>query len=157
VALRLLPVHRRARPCPTVIIGDMKCWKFFASVAALGFTLCAASVQLVNLPSMPESKLVHKVSPAYPPDAASARVQGTVKLRVTISDNGHVIGVRPISGPSQLKPVAIQAVRRWVYEPTIVDGRAVRVVTEVNIPFALDRDGHPVTPSATELHETSAK
>ena len=157
MALRLLPVHRRARPCPTVIIGDMKCWKFFASVAALGFTLCAASVQLVNLPSMPESKLVHKVSPAYPPDAASARVQGTVKLRVTISDNGHVIGVRPISGPSQLKPVAIQAVRRWVYEPTIVDGRAVRVVTEVNIPFALDRDGRPVTPSASVPHEISAK
>jgi TonB family protein len=135
----------------------MKCWKLFASVAALGFTLCAASVQLVNLPSMPESKLVHKVSPAYPPDAANARVQGTVTLRVTISNNGHVIAVRPISGPPLLKTVAIQAVRRWVYEPTVVDGRAVRVVTEVNIPFALDRDGHPVTPSATELHETSAK
>jgi TonB family protein len=135
----------------------MKCWKFFAGVAALEITLCAASVQLVNLPSMPESKLVHKVSPAYPPDAASARVQGTVKLRVTIADNGHVIAVRPISGPPLLKPVAIQAVRRWVYEPTVVDGKAVRVITVVDVPFALDRDGRPVTPSASEPHETPAK
>ncbi len=135
----------------------MKCWKFFAGVAALGFTLCAANVQLVNLPSMPESKLVHKVQPAYPPDAANGRVQGMVKLRVTIADNGHVIGVRAISGHPLLKPVAIQAVRRWVYEPTMVDGRAVRVVTEVDIPFTLDRDGRPVTPSANEPREQSAK
>jgi TonB family protein len=130
----------------------MKVWKFFgmacAGAFALSFAAFAADVQLVNLPSMPDSKLIHKVTPAYPPDAVDRRTQGAVKFRVTIGNNGHVIGVRLISGNPLLGRPAMQAVRQWVYEPTMVNGNPVRVVTEVVIPFTLDRDGRPLTPPA---------
>jgi TonB family protein len=128
----------------------MKAWKFVVSAVALSLMLSAADVQLVNLPSIPDSKLIHKVQPGYPADAVNRRTEGVVKFRVTIGNNGHVIGVRLISGNPALARPAMQAVRQWVYEPTLVNGNAVRVVTEVAIPFTLDRDGRPLTPSANE-------
>ena len=82
-------------------------------------------------------KLLTKITPAYPPLAKQAAVQGTVSLTVTIAGDGVVKGVQLISGHPLLVAAATDAVRQWVYRPTLLNGQPVEVVTQVDVNFTL--------------------
>jgi TonB family protein len=133
----------------------MKAWKTLSAGMALSFltsfSIHASDVQLLRAPSMPESKIVTRVQPDYPGDAADLRIHGVVKMTVVIGTNGRVESARLLSGHRLLAPAALQAARKWVFEPTEVQGKPVRVATEIDIPFNLDAYGRPV-----ELKATSA-
>lgn len=83
------------------------------------------------------ARLVRQIVPVYPSVAKTARVQGTVRFRVTIGADGQVKSVNPLGGPLPLVQSAADAVKQWRYQPTIVDGKPVEVVTEVDVQFAL--------------------
>ena len=83
------------------------------------------------------ANLISKISPTYPPDARNARIQGTVKLGVLISPEGHVIDVVLISGHPLLVTNSMDAVRQWVYRPTLLNGNPVEVVTIVDVNYTL--------------------
>jgi TonB family protein len=118
-----------------------------AMLALATFSLAwAEDVKLLRLPSIPESKILKKVQPAYPLDAVDRHIQGVVKITVLIGTNGHVENIQLVSGHRLLAPAALQAVRQWVFEPTAVQGHAVKVVAPVSIPFDLDAYGNPVKP-----------
>jgi TonB family protein len=87
--------------------------------------------------SVQEAKLIKKTPPAYPPLAKAAQVQGVVHLQVTIRPNGSVQNLQSLGGPPQLVQSAMQAVRQWLYEPTLVNGSPVAVVTTVDVGFTL--------------------
>jgi protein TonB len=82
-------------------------------------------------------RLARQVLPVYPPLAKTARVQGTVRFRVTIGTDGAVKSLTSLGGPLPLVQAATDAVRQWRYQPTTVDGKPVEVVTEVDVVFAL--------------------
>jgi len=84
-----------------------------------------------------EQRLVGKVEPTYPNQAQSEHVDGDVRLQVLVAADGTVRAVNLVSGPPQLVAAAIAAVKQWRYRPTISSGRAVPVVTIVNVPFRL--------------------
>jgi TonB family protein len=90
-----------------------------------------------------EDKLIRKVDPVYPPLAAQARIQGMVKLQVTIGKDGQVQNTMVLSGHPLLVPAALEAVKQWVYRPTLLNGASMEVVTEVEVPFTLDRAAIP--------------
>jgi protein TonB len=69
--------------------------------------------------------------------AMSARLQGVVLLETTIRSDGKVSDVRVLRSIPLLDAAAIAAVRAWEYEPTIVDGVAVPVITRVAVEFKL--------------------
>ena len=92
---------------------------------------------VMHLRSVPDSQIVTKAQPVYPPDAADARIQGVVRIRILIGTNGHVQSAHLLSGNKLLAPAALQAVRQRVYKPFESQGKPVRVMTEVEIPFAL--------------------
>jgi protein TonB len=77
------------------------------------------------------------VLPVYPALARTARVQGTVRFRVTVGVDGQVKALTTLGGPLPLVSAASDAVKQWRYQPTIVDGQAVEVITEVDVAFAL--------------------
>jgi TonB family protein len=133
----------------------MRAMQWMGAVMALATfpVLWADDVKLVRINSIPDSKIVHKVQPAYPPDAIDHHIQGVVKVSVTISTDGRVERIHLIEGHKLLAPAALQAVRRWVFEPTQAQGHAVKVMTQIAIPFTLDASGNPVTsrPAATPL------
>jgi len=81
-----------------------------------------------------KTKLVHTVSPLYPP-LLGKRVDGTVVLHVVIAKNGAVHSARYVSGPANLMNSAVKAVLQWLYEPTLVNGVAVEVDTTVSVVF----------------------
>jgi TonB family protein len=131
----------------------MRVMKWIGTMAVLATlsVLWAGDVKLVRLNSMPESKILHKELPAYPVDAADHRIQGVVKISVLIGADGRVERTRLISGHPLLTPGAMQAARRWTFEPTEVQGHAVRVITQISIPFDLDAHGNPVAPRPPAL------
>jgi len=81
-----------------------------------------------------KAKLVHTVSPLYPPITGKL-VDGTAVLHVIIGKNGAVNSARYVSGPTNLMNSAVKAVLQWRYEPTLVNGVAVEVDTTVSVVF----------------------
>jgi protein TonB len=78
--------------------------------------------------------------PAYPPDARDEGIQGLVKLRVTINENGHVVGEPTIikkSGCTSLDKSALRGVKQWIFEPALEDGKPVTATMVVDIRFEL--------------------
>ena len=82
------------------------------------------------------AKIQH-ISPVYPPDAQTARVQGVVILEATVSSTGEVTDVEVLRSAPLLDEAAVAAVRQWRYEPTLVDGVAVPVLMTVTVNFQL--------------------
>lgn len=80
---------------------------------------------------------VSSYAPAYPIEAVREGIEGTVKLDVTVSLDGEVKSVRVISGPAMLTAAAVNAVRAWRYQQTLVDGQAVEAQEYVTLVFGL--------------------
>jgi protein TonB len=81
--------------------------------------------------------LVHRVEPAYPTLAKSARVQGEVVLNAVIDANGQIQNLQLVSGHPMLVPAAIAAVRAWRYKPYLLNGQPVEVETTITVIFSL--------------------
>ena len=79
------------------------------------------------------------VRPVYPPDALAAKIQGAVVIEATIDSAGHVRDTRVLGGPTQLQQAAVEAVRQWQYEPTLMNGVAVPVTMTVSLTFSVDQ------------------
>jgi len=87
--------------------------------------------------SVQKARLAKRVSPRYPPLARQARIQGTVKLTAIIARDGSVEKLEVGSGHPLLVPSAIEAVKQWQYKPTLLNGVAVEVVTQIDVIFKL--------------------
>lgn len=84
-----------------------------------------------------EARLKYMVKPVYPPLARQARIQGTVRLNAIIGTDGRVKDLTVVSGHPLLVPAALEAVKQWVYEPTLLNGEPVEVVTIIDVNFTL--------------------
>lgn len=83
------------------------------------------------------SKLTNRVEPIYPEIAKKARVQGIVILKIVVDENGNVASVNVHSGHPMLAPAAIEAVKKWRYTPTELNGIKVPVEGTVVVNFTL--------------------
>lgn len=81
------------------------------------------------------SKLLQAPEAVYPPAAKAAGIQGTVKLQIVIGKDGRVVEAMVMSGNPLLAPAAIEAVNRWLYRSTLLNGQPVELVTEVEVNF----------------------
>jgi protein TonB len=85
------------------------------------------------------AQAVYQPQPVYPPLAIAARVQGTVVLQAIIGKDGSVQNLKVLSGHPLLVHAAIDAVRSWRYQPTLLDLEPVDVLTEVDVKFSLSQ------------------
>jgi protein TonB len=83
------------------------------------------------------AKMIRQVQPIYPQIAKSAHVQGTVILHAVISKGGNVEELAYVSGPPLLMRAAMDAVRQWRYQPTLLNGEPVEVDTTISVIFTL--------------------
>jgi periplasmic protein TonB len=98
----------------------------------------AATPKRIRLGGQVEAaKLLVHPNPEYPPLAKMARIQGTVKLEAVISKDGTIQDLKAVSGHPLLVKAAMDAVSRWRYQPTLLNGDPVEVVTEVDVNFTL--------------------
>lgn len=85
-----------------------------------------------------EPKKLKGVQPVYPDIAKQARVQGVVILECTISPQGKVTNVTVLRGIPLLDAAAVEAVKQWVYTPTLLNGVPVPVIMTVTVNFKLN-------------------
>ena len=84
-----------------------------------------------------EPKLLRRVDAVYPPMARQARVGGVVRIQASIGKDGKVRKVEVLSGPPLLRQAAIDAVQKWVYSPSLLNGAPVESTTDVDVNFNL--------------------
>lgn len=81
--------------------------------------------------------MIRHPEPEYPAQAEKKKIQGTVRLRAIVSRTGNVRRLELVSGDRILGQSAIDAVRKWKYRPTLLNGEAVEVDTVVDVVFQL--------------------
>jgi TonB family protein len=86
-------------------------------------------------------RLISLVEPVYPPLLRRARVEGDVVINAVIDKQGNVVDAQAVSGDDLLVPAAMDALRRWKYEPTVLDGQVFSVLLRVTISFRLGKKG----------------
>lgn len=84
-----------------------------------------------------EPTKLRNVNPAYPDVAVAGRIEGTVVLEATIAPSGKVADVRVVRSLPLLEKAAVDAVKQWVYTPTLVDGVPVSAIMTVTVRFQL--------------------
>jgi protein TonB len=84
-----------------------------------------------------EAMAVSRPGPVYPELAKRARVQGDVELNAVIGVDGSIKELRVASGHPLLVKAAVEAVSRWRYRPTTLNGDPVEVATQITVTFRL--------------------
>jgi len=67
-----------------------------------------------------------KVAPIYPPMARRMNASGAVQVAITINESGRVIEAKAVKGHPVLRAAAEDAARKWVFKPTLLDGKPVK-------------------------------
>ena len=83
------------------------------------------------------AKILRQVKPIYPPLARQAHLSGDVLLEAVISREGTIESLRVINGQPLFVNAAIDAVRQWIYQPTLLNGEPVEVLTQIEVHFKL--------------------
>ncbi|MCU0244899.1 MAG: energy transducer TonB [Acidobacteria bacterium] len=84
-----------------------------------------------------QPKLVREVQPVYPEEARKATY-------------GRVASIKVLRGVPLLDQAAIEALKQWVYEPMVIDGKPRPVVFTVTMRFRLDDKKKPKVEGAVE-------
>jgi periplasmic protein TonB len=85
------------------------------------------------------AKLIRKVVPLYPRIAIAARISGTVRLIGTVATDGTVQQIQVVTGPPLLVKAAVEAVRQWLYRPTLLNNKPVEVIAPIDVIFTLSQ------------------
>jgi periplasmic protein TonB len=84
-----------------------------------------------------QAKLINQIKPNYPPLARQTRISGTVRLHAIIGKDGTVQSLTLESGHPLLVQAALDAVKQWRYQPTLLNGVPVEVDTTIDVVFSL--------------------
>ena len=85
------------------------------------------------------ARILNRVQPMYPPLARQTRISGTVRLHAIISKDGKIQQLEVMSGHPLLQQAALDAVRQWRYQPTLLNGDPVEVDTTIDVIFSLNQ------------------
>jgi periplasmic protein TonB len=119
------------------LLGEVRA-EVSSSSTALGIPPPADGVMRVRVGgNVEEANLIRKVTPAYPPLAKQARIQGTVRFTALIDKEGNIAALQLISGHPLLVTSAQEAVKQWRYAPTLLNGERVEVLTQIEVNYTL--------------------
>lgn len=82
-------------------------------------------------------KILKQVKADYPQDAKDAKVQGNVDVEIRIAKDGTVAETKVVKSIPALDKAAVDAVKQWKFEPTLLNGKPVEVMATMTIRFAL--------------------
>jgi TonB family protein len=82
-----------------------------------------------------EGFVIAKVEPSYPDIAKGNFAKGTVVLKAIVGRDGHLRNLAVASGPKLLQQAALDAAKKWVYRPYLLNNDPVEVMSTINIKF----------------------
>lgn len=99
--------------------------KLRMAIAGLGITLLLGGMAVLSPKTSAQDasteagkrKARTKVVPEYPALARQMNVTGKVKIEATVSPDGRVTNTKVVGGSPLLVNAALDAVKRWHYEP----------------------------------------
>jgi protein TonB len=97
----------------------------------------AAPVRIKQGGVVTAASILSQTRPVYPALARQARIQGSVVLHAIIGRDGRVAQLEVMSGHPLLVQAALDAVRQWVYKPTLLNGDPVEVDTTITVSFIM--------------------
>ncbi len=82
-------------------------------------------------------RIIRRVMPSYPEVARKARITGVVIVECETDIRGRVRKVKILRGHPLLNQSAVEAVKKWLFEPMIIDGvpQPVKFVLTVRFTF----------------------
>ncbi len=95
----------------------------------------APPVQVAEVSTAPVP--MAKAMPAYPEDARKQGIEALVVVKFVIGEDGRVEEPKIVKGHPLFDEIVLAAVRTWTFQPATIEGRAVRMVRMVKIPFRL--------------------
>lgn len=89
--------------------------------------------------SVQATRLIHMPKPLYPEHLQQQGVEGTVLLEGVISVEGSLLSLRNLNTlvHPELAKAAVEAVQQWRYQPTLLNGKPVEVVTTITVNYRL--------------------
>jgi len=104
-------------------------WQVFQALSTAPPARILVSGNIQNM------RLVKRVEPVYPPEAKQKHLAGRVLLHVIVGVDGTVKQVEVFNGDAIFQEAAIDAVKQWSYQPTLINFAPVEVETAVSIIF----------------------
>ena len=99
--------------------------------------------------TLTKPKGLFQPDPQYPAEARMARVEGVVVMQGIIDRDGCIRELTQLKGVSQdVDQAAAETVKRWVFEPALLDGKPVDVYYNLTTSFRLTSS----TPSFRPFH-----
>ena len=102
-------------------------------------TVTTAPVKPPRITSIRMATPIYKVDPIYPHLAKVAGVSGVVELLGVLGTDGRIHELKVLRGHPLLVGAALDAVRQWIFEPTLLNGQAVEVAAPITVNFILKR------------------
>ncbi|HKQ93296.1 MAG TPA: energy transducer TonB [Blastocatellia bacterium] len=84
-------------------------------------------------------EVVTKAQPTYPSIAKQINAAGEVQVAILINENGRVIEAKAIKGHPVLRASAEDAARKWIFNPTLLDGKPVKQPGTLTFVFTAPR------------------
>jgi TonB family protein len=113
--------------------GTLKVTEIGESDAAAGSPVVAKPVELGTL----NGKALSLPMPVYSEEAKRLKVQGLVRVRIVVDENGKVTSAQAIDGPAALRQAAEEAARKATFAPTTQNGITVKVMGLLTYNFTL--------------------
>jgi protein TonB len=93
--------------------------------------------RVVRVGTVQPPRKLKDVKPRYPGLAVASRLEGSVVIECTIGTDGRVAALKVLKGVPILEAAAVDAVRQWIYSPTLLDGVPVAVIMTVTVTFTI--------------------
>jgi TonB family protein len=97
----------------------------WAAPALLAFALAPLGGHAQQAREEAPRKAKSKVQAIYPELARKMNLSGTVKVEVVVLPNGTVKGARVVGGHPVLANAALDAVKRWRFEPAAMESTGI--------------------------------
>jgi len=109
----------------------------FLFLCFVGFGTIQIKAQVRLSLAESEKLAVEKPKPVYPQLAKMMKLQETVKVEASVSEDGQVISAKMISGSPIFRLAAIEAAKKHTFKSYMVDAKPMGFITTIELPFSL--------------------
>ena len=130
---RLMAKARSLAPSDEALRGPMPLIEYFQEAQPAPAAAAPARIRVGSQVQM--AKLIQSPQPKYPEEAQRSGIEGDVRFDAIIGHDGGIEALTTRSANPLLVPAALEAVRQWRFQPTLLNGNPVEVVTEIVVSF----------------------
>jgi protein TonB len=89
------------------------------------------------------ARVIHRVAPAFPPEAKDRRMSGTVVVEAIVDKQGNAVGASAISGHKVFWESAVTAVKAFKFEPARLKGEPIEMKISIRFDYNPDQTAKP--------------